>query len=149
MIRVGDPAPDFSLLDGSGRKISLSALKGRPVVLFFYPKDNTAICTKEACSFRDRNAEFRALGAEIFGISADHAASHQGFSKSLGLGYPLLSDPGGRTARRYGVRRLLGLLPGRATFVIDRNGIVRMSFSSAFQAEAHVLHALKALEDPG
>ena len=115
------------------------------MVLFFYPKDNTSICTKEACGFQNRQEEFRKRGAQVFGISRDAVESHRGFATFLGLTYPLLSDPDGATARSYGVGRFLGLLPGRATFVIDAQGRVLLAFSSAFQAEAHVRKALEAL----
>ena len=148
MIRPGDPAPDFSLKAQDGTGVSLSSLKGKPVVLFFYPKDHTPTCTKEACTFRDRHADFRTLGAEVLGISSDDEASHRRFSVDYKLTFPLLSDPGGTVRKRYGVPKVLGLLPGRATFVIDREGIVRLAYSAAFEAEAHVLRALEALKSP-
>jgi peroxiredoxin Q/BCP len=145
-IQVGDAAPDFDLPDASGRRVRLSDFKGRRgVVLYFYPKDETPGCTKEACSFRDRYEDFREAGAEVIGVSSDSAASHQRFARRHGLPFVLVADEGGELRRRYGVPSTLGLLPGRVTYVIDREGIVRHVFNSQLQATRHVDEALAAL----
>ena len=139
-------APDFELYDQAGRAVRLSGFRGlSPVVLFFYPKDNTRVCTKEACAFRDDYAQFRAIGAQLFGISNDSSDSHTEFASRHSLPYPLLSDKGGKVKKLFGVKSTLGIIPGRATFVIDREGVVRHIFSSQFEADAHVSEALGAL----
>lgn len=145
-VRVGDPAPDFSLPSSRGTQVQLSDFRGREVVLFFYPRDNTPVCTTEACSFRDSHEAFLEAGAEVIGISSDSAESHRKFAERHRLPYLLLSDGDDTVRERYGVPRTLGLLPGRVTYVIDRNGIVRLVFSSQFQAGRHVAEALKVLE---
>ena len=142
---TGRPAPLFTLPDAEGRPCSLAALRGRNVVLFFYPKDDTMICTKEACAFRDVHAEFQDLDAEVIGISGDDAASHQRFASRWQLPYRLLTDGDGSVAAAYGVRGLLGLLKGRSTFVIDAQGIVRAVINDHFRAQRHVREALDAL----
>ena len=146
-IQVGQLAPDFELPDQNGRRVRLSGFRGRqPVVLFFYPKDDTTGCTIEACSFRDETPRFEMLGAQIIGISSDSSASHNRFAAKHTLGYTLLSDAGGKVRKLYGASGLLfGLIPGRITFVIDRNGTVRHLFSSQTQFQGHVEEALRAL----
>lgn len=145
-IKVGDPAPDFALPDAHGRMVRLSELRGRkPVVLFFYPKDDTPGCTKEACSFRDAYEEFVQRGAEVIGISSDDEASHRRFAERHRLPFTLLADHGGKVRKAYGVPATLGLLPGRVTYVIDLHGIVRHVFNSQLQATQHVTEALEAL----
>ncbi len=126
--------------------VSLKDIIGeKPIVLFFYPKDNTPGCTKEACAFRDDYEGFRKLDAEVIGISSDSVGSHQGFAAKHDLPYTLLSDEGRKVRNLYGVPNTLGFVPGRATYVIDRKGIVRHVFSSQLGAEKHVEEALKAL----
>ena len=148
MLRPGDPAPDFTLVDPTGTPFHLGALRGvKPVVIFFYPKDNTLVCTREACAFRDRHAEFLDLAAVVIGISDDDAASHARFAKQWNLPYPLLSDPGGVVRKAYAVTGLLGLLKGRVTYVIDREGLIRHVISDRFRAQAHVDEALESLGD--
>jgi peroxiredoxin Q/BCP len=146
MPRVGERAPDFELHDHNGAAVRLTELRKKgPVVIFFYPKDDTTGCTKEACRFRDDFARFQQSAAQIVGISSDSAESHQRFAAKYSLPYTLLSDPGGRVRRLYGAVGFLGLMPGRATFVIDREGIVRHVFSSQMKFEEHVDEALRGL----
>jgi peroxiredoxin Q/BCP len=126
----GSAAPDFTLPSSEGGSLSLHDLKGRIVVLYFYPKDDTPHCTKEACSFRDASAEFKKMGVAVVGISKDDLQSHERFKKKYGLDFPLLSDHDGSVIAAYGCwkksifgRTALGL--DRSTFVIDREGIIR------------------------
>jgi len=142
----GAPAPDFTLPDQNGHSVRLSNFRGNcPVVLFFYPKDGTAGCTKEACKFRDEFENFRKAGATILGISTDSAASHREFASKNKLQYTLLTDQGGAVGKLYGVKKTFGIIPGRATFVIDRGGIVRRVFQSQTEFERHAQEALKGL----
>jgi peroxiredoxin Q/BCP len=146
-VAVGDRAPDFSLPDASGRTVSLSAFQGqKAVVLYFYPKDDTPGCTKEACSFRDSYEDFTAAGAEVIGVSSDSGDSHQRFAKKYQLPFTLLSDEGALVRKKYGVPATLGLLPGRVTFVIDREGVVRHVFNSQLAATRHVTEALALIQ---
>jgi peroxiredoxin Q/BCP len=146
-IDVGQPAPDFDLTDAQGKHVRLSEFRGkRAVVLYFYPKDDTPGCTKEACSFRDSYEAFKAAGAEVIGVSSDSEASHGKFATKYQLPFTLLADTGGAVRKQYGVPATLGLLPGRVTFVIDREGIVRHVFNSQLQATRHVEEALKILK---
>ena len=125
----------------------LSDFRGKSeVVLFFYPKDNSPACTVEACTFRDSHEAFREAGAEVIGISSDSADSHRRFAERYRLPFLLLSDADGSVRARYGVPRTLGLFPGRVTYLIDRDGIVRHIFSSQFQPWRHVPEALKILD---
>jgi thioredoxin-dependent peroxiredoxin len=146
-LRVGEPAPDFSLPSSTGEMVRLSDFRGKSaVVLFFYPKDNSPACTMEACSFRDSHEAFREAGAEVIGISADSEESHRGFAERFRLPYLLLADTDGAVRARYGVPRTFGLFPGRVSYLIDRDGIVRHLFSSQFQPWRHVAEALKVLK---
>jgi peroxiredoxin Q/BCP len=145
-IQVGDRAPDFSGTTQDGSVIRLSdVLKERIVVLFFYPRDGTPICTKEACSFRDSYRQFLDAGAEVIGVSSDSTEAHRHFAKQHDLPFHLISDAGGSLRKAFGVPRTLGLFPGRVTYVIDRSGIVRLIFSAQFADEEHVRQALNAV----
>lgn len=146
-LRLGDPAPDFSLLNQEGQPVQLADYRGqRHVVLYFYPKDETPGCTAEACGFRDQYEVFQEAGAEVIGVSADSVASHLAFARNRRLPFQLLSDPDQATARAYGVSSsLLGLLPGRETFVIDQQGIIRHRFASQFRIQSHIDDALRIL----
>ena len=125
-LSVGDKAPDFTLPSSTGEPLTLSKLYAeRTVVLYFYPKDDTPGCTVEACTFRDQYDVFVEAGAEVVGVSSDSVASHEAFAQKHKLPMKLVADEGGRVRALYGVRSTLGLLPGRATFVIDRQGILR------------------------
>jgi peroxiredoxin Q/BCP len=146
-VAVGDQAPDFTLPDQNGTPVRLSdLLKGRAVVLYFYPKDDTPGCTAEACTFRDQYAIFKDAGAEVVGVSSDTADSHQKFAEKYRLPFVLVSDGDGALRKRYGVPTTFGLLPGRVTYIIGRDGVVRHIFSSQMQAEKHVSEALKTLQ---
>ncbi len=145
-VGVGDRAPDFTLPDRSGRTVHLGDYRGKQaVVLYFYPKDDTPGCTAESCSFRDQYQDFKDAGAEVIGVSSDSAESHAKFADKHRLPFVLLADRGGTIRKQYGVPATLGLLPGRVTFVIDRDGVVRHVFNSQFQATKHVAEALAAL----
>ena len=146
-VRVGDPAPDFALPSANAETVRLSDFRGKAeVVLFFYPKDHSLVCTMEICSFRDSYEAFREAGAEVIGISADSEISHQAFARRFRLPFHLLADRDGVVRSRYGVPRTFGLIPGRVTYLIDREGIVRHLFSSQFQPWRHVAEALEVLK---
>ena len=145
-VKAGDQAPDFTLPDREGKTVQLSGFRGhKTVVLYFYPKDDTPGCTKESCAFRDSYEAFQDAGAEVIGVSSDTAESHGRFAAKYRLPFTLLSDRSGEVRRRYGVPATLGLLPGRVTYVIDRDGIVRHVFNSQFQPAQHIAEALEAL----
>ncbi|MCX6648800.1 MAG: peroxiredoxin [Candidatus Bathyarchaeota archaeon] len=143
-VKVGEAAPDFTLPDQDGKPVTLFSLKGRVVVLYFYPKDFTSGCTKEACHFRDAYEDFTEAGAEVVGVSADSPESHRKFRDAYLLPFSLLSDEKGDIKKLYGVAG--HLLPGRVTFVIDKDGVIRHVFSSQIDMKAHVDDALKILK---
>jgi peroxiredoxin Q/BCP len=146
-IQAGDQAPDFTLPTQDGARVRLADLLGKgPIVLYFYPKDDTPGCTAEACSFRDAYEDFKEAGAEVVGISSDSAAKHKAFADKYKLPFLLVADEDGAVRKRYGVKSTFGLIPGRVTYVIDREGIVRHVFSSQLQATKHVGEALEALK---
>jgi peroxiredoxin Q/BCP len=146
-VQVGDRAPDFTLPNQNGEPVSLHDFLGkRPVAVYFYPKDETAGCTAEACSFRDSYEAFQTAGAEVIGISGDSAQSHQQFAQHHRLPFVLLSDQGNKVRKLYGVPPTLALIPGRVTYIIDRQGIVRHIFSSQFAPTKHVAEALHVIE---
>lgn len=146
-VKVGDQAPDFTLTSGAGTPVSLKDLLGKPVVLYFYPKDDTPGCTAEACGFRDQYAVFQDLGAEVLGVSSDTVNTHQKFAASHGLPFPLLSDGGDKLRKLYGVPATLGILPGRVTYIIDKQGIVRHIFNSQLNFKGHIEAALKVVQE--
>lgn len=146
-LKVGQAIPEFSLPDQHGKLFNSEDLKGKKsFVLFFYPKDNTPGCTAEVCSFRDNYEAFTELGAEVVGISSDSKASHNRFSSKHKLPFVLLSDLGGKVRKLFKVEgHLLNLLPGRETYVINKEGTVEMVFNS-INASRHMEKALKALK---
>ncbi|MEO7001075.1 MAG: peroxiredoxin [Ktedonobacterales bacterium] len=145
--QVGQRAPDFTLPDQWGKPVRLSDYLGKQaIVLYFYPKDNTPGCTAEACAFRDSYEVFKDAGAEVIGVSSDSEQSHQQFAAQYRLPFVLVSDKDGELRKRYKVAASLGLLPGRVTFVIDRNGIIRHIFSSQLHAERHITEALDTIK---
>jgi peroxiredoxin Q/BCP len=146
MVECGTIAPDFELPDAGGAAMRLSQYRGKKaVVLYFYPKDDTTVCTKQACSFRDNSPKFEQAGAVVVGISDDSVSSHAVFAAKYGLPFTLLSDKGGRVRKLFGVKRRFGVLPGRVTFVIDREGVVRHVYSGLAESDKHVAEALGAL----
>lgn len=146
-IEIGSKAPDFSLPDQRGNRVNLIDYIGKSnVVLYFYPKDESYGCTKEACSFRDNFEVFKEAGAVVIGVSSDDVASHQAFAANHKLPFLLLSDRDKTVAEKYGVGKSLGVLPGRVTFVIDKHGIIRLMFSSQLSFEKHVTEALEVLK---
>ena len=145
-VDVGAKAPDFTLPSQSGETVSLRDFFGqKPVVLFFYPKDDTPGCTKQARAFRDGYEEFGKLDVEVIGISSDSVESHKGFAEKHSLPFLLLSDEEGKVRKLYGVPNTFGLLPGRVTYVVDAEGTVRHVFASQLGVEKHVEEAFKAL----
>ena len=130
MVEEGKPAPDFELTSDSGETVSLASLRGKPVVLYFYPKDDTPGCTAQACGIRDAWGEFQRAGAVVLGVSPDDAASHAKFKEKYGLQFPLLADPDHAVAEEYGVwgekhlygKTYMGIV--RSTFVIAADGNV-------------------------
>lgn len=146
-LKVGDRVPSFSLPDQDGVVFELDAALGKgPLVFFFYPKDETAGCTMEACSFRDSTPEMLEAGATVFGISSDDVASHKRFAQKHQLNYRLLADVGGKVRAAFGVPRgLLGLSDGRVTYVVDGQGIVRSRFESLLRATKHIDEALETV----
>ncbi|XP_008800455.2 peroxiredoxin Q, chloroplastic-like [Phoenix dactylifera] len=146
-VSKGDAPPSFTLKDQDGKDVALSKFKGKPVVVYFYPADESPGCTKEACAFRDSYEKFKKAGAEVLGISGDDPASHKAFSKKYRLPFTLLSDEGNKVRKQWGVPSdLFGTLPGRQTYVIDRNGVVQLVYNNQFQPEKHVDETLKLLK---
>ena len=145
-VQVGNLIPDFTLLNQWGVPVSLSDFLGnKHIVLYFYPKDNTSLCTEEACAFRDSYEVFKDAGAEIIGVSSDSVQSHRLFAQEHQLPFILLSDVDGAIRKRFGVPIAFGL-PGRVTYIIDRQGIVRRIFFSQFTSKRHVDEALETLQ---
>ncbi|PTX21312.1 peroxiredoxin Q/BCP [Pontibacter mucosus] len=147
-IKVGDKVPDFELERQDGGFFRLYDLVGKKnIVLYFYPKDSTPGCTKQACEFRDQYEVFQEQGAEVIGISSDSVASHQKFEKAYKLPFTLLSDTDGQIRKLYKVPRKLGLLPGRVTYIIDKEGVLRYIFNSMTKPLEHVSTALEVLRE--
>ena len=148
-VREGDQAPDFTLADQAGNDVTLSSLLGQWVVVYFYPKDDTPGCTAESCSFRDSHEDFTDAGAVVIGVSSDSVASHKAFAAKNNLPFTLLADDGGTVRKAFGTGKTLGLLPGRVTYVIDPEGVVRKVFSSQFGATKHHTEALATIHGTG
>ena len=140
----GDAMPESSLVGPDG-PVQLRDRIGKPLVVYFYPKDETHGCTKEACRFRDQYEDFVGAGADVIGISRDDADSHAKFRDHHHLPFTLLSDPGGKVASTWGVKTTLGI-PGRVTFVFDKAGVVRHRFDSALRFGKHVDEALATVK---
>lgn len=147
-MKKGDKIPAFRLPDQNGNIIDISDFTGKqPLVLYFYPKDETPGCTKEACTFRDAIKDFEQLNAKIIGISADSVKSHKAFAENHNLNFTLLSDENKQVRKRLQVPSdVFGLIDGRVTYVVDKNGVVQHIFKSQLNATKHVEEAKKALE---
>jgi peroxiredoxin Q/BCP len=140
---LNQPAPDFTREAHQGQQIRLADYQGKSVVvLYFYPKDGTPVCTKEACAFRDAYEEFTKMGAVVIGVSNDSVDRHRAFAANLALPFLLLSDQDDSLRKTYQVPKTLGILPSRVTYVIDKAGLVRHVFSALLSAERHVAEAL-------
>ncbi|HWB14151.1 MAG TPA: thioredoxin-dependent thiol peroxidase [Pirellulales bacterium] len=154
-IEEGKPAPDFTLASDDGTKVKLKDQRGSPVVLYFYPRDDTPGCTREACSFRDRQRELVKLGAKVFGVSTDNVASHVKFRDKYQLNFPLLADVDHKVANKYGAWREKNMYGKkswgiqRSTFLIDAEGVVRQVWKrvSVDGHDEQVLGALKEIAD--
>lgn len=145
-IQVGDHAPPFTATTHTSERVSLADYLGKQaVVVYFYPHDNTPICTTQACSFREAYEDFVQAGAVVIGVSSGSVESHRGFADKQRLPFLLISDPGDALRKAFGVPKTLGFLPGRVTYVFDRDGIVRHVFNSQFSAQAHVTQALETV----
>jgi len=146
-IEVGDPAPEVTLQlqDGSVRTLS-SFLGEQALVLFFYPRDASPICTKEVCEFRDAYEDFVSAGAAVVGVSQDGQESHQKFAKDQRLPFSLASDEDGSLRIAFGVPKTMGIMPGRVTYVIGKDGVVRHVFNSQLSAIRHVQESLSILK---
>ncbi|URE08047.1 peroxiredoxin [Musa troglodytarum] len=174
-VSKGDVPPSFTLKDQEGKNVALSKYKGKPVVVYFYPADETPGCTKEArfrlgfcscclsfiiiividkykhtmqaCAFRDSYEKFKKAGAEVIGISGDDPSSHKAFATKYRLPFTLLSDEGNKVRKQWGIPGdLFGTLPGRQTYVLDRKGVVQLVYNNQFQPEKHVEETLKLLQ---
>jgi peroxiredoxin Q/BCP len=146
-VNIGDLAPNFTLPSQNGENVTFSQFRGKKnVVLYFYPKDETPGCTREACTFRDSYELFTDLGAEVVGVSADTVKSHKAFAEHHNLPFTLLSDMDNAVRKLYGATSTLGFIPGRVTFVIDKKGVVRHVFSSQLQPEKHIEEAREVLK---
>jgi peroxiredoxin Q/BCP len=150
-LEIGSKAPDFTLIDQNGAPVHLAErVREHVVVLFFYPKDNSAGCTMEACAFRDSYEDFQDAGAEVIGISGGTTETKQQFVRKNRLPFTLVTDADGAVAKAYDAEKqsgLMALAPQRATFVIDRDGIIRHRFESRFNMNAHVTEALKIVQN--
>jgi peroxiredoxin Q/BCP len=147
MLRPGTPAPDIVLNDQRGEPFTLShAWRSGKVVLFFYPKADTPVCTKEACAFRDAFADLKAKDVTIVGISRDGSEAQQAFAQKWNLPFTLLADVEGRAHAAYKASGLFGIIPGRITYLIDRGGTILNSYSALFGSDAHVQNALEVLD---
>lgn len=147
-VKVGEIAPGFTLKDQDGNHVSLSDYHGkRNVVLFFYPRDFSPGCTAQACSFRDSYEDFTDMDAVVIGVSGDSVGSHKKFLDKYLFPFTLLSDPKGKIRSIYGSTKAFGLLPGRYTFIIDKEGVIRHIFTSETNMKKHVDEALKVLRE--
>lgn len=147
-LKTGDRAPDFALPDTNGASVSTASLRGKTYVLYFYPKDDTAGCTTEACGFNDNLTQFRGLGVPVLGVSQDDAASHQAFQKKYGLQFPLLTDADRSVHKAYGA---WGERPGRgegvirSTFLVAPDGTIKRAWYGV-KPDGHALEVLKELQ---
>lgn len=147
-IKTGDKVPIFNLKDQDGNDFNIQDHLGSPMVVYFYPKDDTPGCTREACSFRDQYEDFTSAGVQVIGISEDTPEDHRKFREKYDLPFTLLSDKDNRVRNLFGVPgSLFGLIPGRVTYVIDSKGFVRHIFNSQYKTVQHVNEALKSIRE--
>lgn len=145
MLKVGSIAPDFEGLSDSGDKIKLSDFRGKNIVLYFYPKDGSPGCTKEACAFRDNWDLLKDYDCVIIGVSSDSLESHREFKRKYNLPFILVSDPDNKIRELYDAKGLL--IPSRVTYLIDKQGVIRLAFSSQFRPASHVHKVLEVLKE--
>lgn len=146
-LSVNDPAPDFTLPSTSGEDFQLSDLKGQAVVLYFYPKDFTGVCTKEACAFRDQFMAFRNLDVSVFGISKDDLETHHRFKDKYELPFELLADTEGKVTKKYKVAIPIIGMPRRITYVLDTGHKVKAVIEDMFNADVHIKEALEKIRE--
>ena len=147
-LKIGSKIPNFTAKDTNGNTFESNSIIGKkPVVVYFYPKDDTLGCTAQACSFRDQYEDFTDLGAEVIGVSSDTVDSHQKFAKHYKLPFTLLSDSNKKLRTLFGVPSgLFGLIPGRVTYVADANGIIKLIFDNSLMATKHIPKALASIK---
>jgi peroxiredoxin Q/BCP len=145
VLSIGSTAPDFEGTDQTGRRVTLDDLvKDSAIVLYFYPKDFTPVCTAQACLFRDSHEELARQGARVVGVSMDDGATHARFAEKHRVAYPLLSDPDKTIQKAYEARQLLGIFPKRVTYVIDRKKKIQAAYHHELSAQKH-LDAVRAV----
>lgn len=146
-LALGDQVPEFQATIDSGEVISSTEIFGKgPVVIYFYPRDDTPVCTAESCRFRDDYQDFLDAGASVYGVSADSVAAHQAFKSKHSLPFPLISDSGNKLRKLFQVPKVLGLLPGRVTYVFDKSGKLIHLINSSLFANKHVEEALRSVK---
>ena len=145
-LNVGDKIPSFCLQNQDGKEVCILPEDGKKRIIYFYPKDNTKVCTEEACSFRDWYDEFLDLGFEVIGISGDSVSSHHKFKSQHHLNFELLSDKGGKVRKLFGATTFFGLVPHRSSFAIDENGKVLKRYDAMFDSSEHVDEMIKILK---
>ena len=146
-LKIGDKLPKFTAIDSNGNTFDSQSFFGKSLVIYFYPKDETRVCTEQACSFRDKYEEFKELGAEVIGISSDSNKSHQKFASKHQLPFILLSDNNKKLRKLFGVPNdLFGLIPGRVTYIFNENGICIGIFNSQLDPIGHIDAALKLVQ---
>ncbi|MEM3185666.1 MAG: peroxiredoxin [Conexivisphaerales archaeon] len=145
MLNVGEQIPNVKLLSEEGNEVELASFLGKKLVIYFYPKDGSPGCTKEACEFRNEYSKFMKLGAEIIGISGDGPDSHRFFKSKNSLPFILLSDAKGEARRAFRIGKTLGLIDSRVTFVVDEKGKVQYTYNSQFRPQEHIRRALEFL----
>lgn len=148
-LKVGDKIPSFQLKDQAGKLFDIDQYKGNTaMVIYFYPKDDTPGCTKEACSFRDSYEEFTDKNIKVIGISADDVESHKNFAEKYNLPFTLLADTNNEVRQLFGVKsNVLGLIPGRVTYVVDTQGEIIFMYDSQLKAAKHIEESIKAINE--
>ncbi len=146
-LEVGDAIPKFELKDSNSKLVSIDTIIGsKNIVIYFYPKNETKVCTAQACSFRDNYEEFQDLECEVIGISSDNEESHKNFAKNHNLPFILLSDSANKVRKEFGVPKdMMGLAPGRYTYVVNKEGKIIYIFNSALNAKIHIKKSIEAL----